>query len=281
MGWASMYKKGMCALVLLWHGMFMCGSVADTGVSRTQLAALVRRCFLINRSQRNVVIVAGEQYDLALLWNEEPWVTRAACIKSAYKYLAQQNEPPTLQTIKDIFSPTFRFFEEDDKVHALLYQVYNLGCAVLKYAKADSLQFQLAQKAVLHAAHFLQKRSPEPSFWTLCADELPYWGALFMACLSGITLRRPVVHTVLHLCGITKDQGMKGDLLFSAATATFFVACGMYAAYLQARNRMLTYKNEAYELNNHPQPDANAWEMSHTEEESKSEQTAPVLSAQG
>ncbi len=224
--------------------------------------------FVGDRSQEYSVVVGGENFNLSRLWCEEPWTTKAACIKSAYKYLAQRDEVPTHENIKEIFSSCFRFFEEEDKTQALLKNVYDLSCLVLKYAKEGSFQFQLAHKAVMNTAQLLRHYKPEPSFLDVCAQEVPYWGALCMACLTGITLRRPAMLIALRLCKIKTDSGLKGDLIFSAVTATLFLACGIYASYLLAYNTMLRYKQDAYERNNQVQPDANLWEIGHNEQES-------------
>jgi|WetSurMetagenome_2_1015567.scaffolds.fasta_scaffold341580_2 hypothetical protein len=242
------------------------------------LVALVKTYFVCKRNQSPHVTVAGQEYDLTLLWIEEPWTTKAACVKSVYKYLAQQEKTPTLQTIKDIFSSTFRFFDENDKAAALLHNVYNLGCVVLRYAKEESTQFQFANRVVLHTAQLLQSIPPEPSLLTKFVDEIPYWSALFMATLTGITLRHPVLHMVGSLFNTSENALFVGDLVFSALTASMFVACGAYASYLLARNKMLSHKNSAYEQNNCQQPDANEWEMSHTGQEAR-EGSASVCSA--
>lgn len=238
------------------------------------LEHLVNDCFMGERSEHYSVVVGGESFNLNRLWCEEPWTTKAACIKSAYKYLAQHNELPSHENIKDIFSSCFRFFTEKNQEDALIKDVYNLSCVVLKYVKEGSLHFELAQRATLNAAQLLSQHKTMPSLLDTCTDEIPYWGALCMACLTGITLRRPAIHTVMRWTRVKKDPGFTGDVVFSVVTASLFVACGLYAGYLQARNKMLQYKKDAYENNNTPQPDANTWEIGHTELESFAEEVS-------
>lgn len=232
-----------------------------------ELQAFVCESLVMQRSQEFAVTVDGESFNLKRLWHEEPWVTKAACIKSAYKYLAQRNEPPSPQAIKDIFASCFRFFHEEDPAYALVNKVYNLSCVVLKYSKEGSMHFLLAQQAAMNAARLLMLREPAQPLWKTCAEELPYWGAMCMACLTGITLRRPIIHTAMHLCGTKKDFGFVGDIAFSMVTAGALAVLGVYIGYIQAKNKMLSFKNDAYEQNNASQPDANGLDFDHTEQE--------------